>query len=119
MRLTTKAQLERHLATNGAAHETDINETDLLRAGGEGAVPVEISWQWQEAGSSKLLIAVARDISERLQAQRRLKHAASFDALTGLPNRTLFFENLRGTIELAQDKNWRVAVLCITLDQGR
>ena len=43
--LTTKAQLERHLATNGAAHETDINETELLRAGGEGAVPVEISWQ--------------------------------------------------------------------------
>jgi PAS domain S-box-containing protein len=93
--LTTAAQLERHLATNGAAHETDIVETELLRAGGEGAVPVEISWQWQEAGTSKLLIAVARDISERLQAQQRLKHLASFDGLTGLPNRTLFFQNLR------------------------
>ena len=115
--LTTAAQLERHLATNGAAHEADILETELLRAGGEGAVPVEISWQWQEAGSSKLLIAVARDISERLQAQRRLKHAASFDALTGLPNRTLFFQNLQETIELAQDKAWRVAVLFITLDR--
>ena len=115
--LTTKAQLERHLATNGAAHEADINETELLRAGGEGAVPVEISWQWQEAGSSKLLIAVARDISERRLAQQRLKHLASFDALTGLPNRTLFFQNLRETIELAQDKAWRVAVLFITLDR--
>ncbi|MDB5747071.1 MAG: diguanylate cyclase [Massilia sp.] len=115
--LTTAVQLERHLATNGAAHEADILETELLRAGGEGAVPVEISWQWQEAGTSKLLIAVARDISERLQAQRRLKHAASFDALTGLPNRTLFFQNLQETIELAQDKAWRVAVLFITLDR--
>ncbi|MBD8532863.1 MULTISPECIES: EAL domain-containing protein [unclassified Massilia] len=115
--LTTKVQLERHLATNGAAHETDIAETELLRAGGEGAVPVEISWQWTEAGSSKLLIAVARDISERLQAQQHLKHLASFDALTGLPNRTLFFQNLRETIELAQDKAWRVAVLFITLDR--
>ncbi|MET0981866.1 MAG: EAL domain-containing protein [Telluria sp.] len=115
--LTTAAQLERHLATNGAAHEADIAETELLRAGGEGAVPVEISWQWQEAGSSKLLIAVARDISERQQAERRLKHAASFDGLTGLPNRTLFFQNLRETIELAQDKTWRVAVLFITLDR--
>ena len=115
--LTTKAQLERHLATNGAAHEADINETELLRAGGEGAVPVEISWQWQEAGSSKLLIAVARDISERIQAQQSLKRLASFDALTGLPNRTLFFQNLRETIELAQDKAWRVAVLFITLDR--
>ena len=115
--LTTAAQLERHLATNGAAHEADIAETQLLRAGGEGEVPVEISWQWQEAGTSKLLIAVARDISERLQAQQRLKHLASFDALTGLPNRTLFFQNLRESIELAQDKAWRVAVLFITLDR--
>ncbi|MFC5511524.1 EAL domain-containing protein [Massilia jejuensis] len=115
--LTTASQLERHLATNGAAHEADIAETELLRAGGEGAVPVEISWQWQEAGTSKLLIAVARDISERLQAQQHLKHLASFDALTGLPNRTLFFQNLRESIELAQDKAWRVAVLFITLDR--
>ena len=115
--LTTADQLQRHLATNGAAHESDIAETELLRAGGEGAVPVEISWQWQEAGNSKLLIAVARDISERLHAQQRLKHLASYDALTGLPNRTLFFQNLREAIELAQDKAWRVAVLFITLDR--
>ncbi len=115
--LTTADQLRRHLATNGAAHESDIAETELLRAGGEGAVPVEISWQWQEAGSSKLLIAVARDISERIHAQQRLKHLASYDALTGLPNRTLFFQNLREAIELAQDKAWRVAVLFITLDR--
>ena len=115
--LTTADQLQRHLATNGAAHESDIAETELLRAGGEGAVPVEISWQWQEAGSSKLLIAVARDISERIHAQQRLKHLASYDALTGLPNRTLFFQNLREAIELAQDKAWRVAVLFITLDR--
>jgi len=115
--LTTAVQLERHLATNGAAHEADIAETQLLRAGGEGEVPVEISWQWQDAGTSKLLIAVARDISERLQAQQHLKHLASFDALTGLPNRTLFFQNLRESIELAQDKAWRVAVLFITLDR--
>jgi len=60
---------------------------------------------------------VARDISERLQAQQRLRHLASYDALTGLPNRTLFFQNLREAIELAQDKAWRVAVLFITLDR--
>jgi len=115
--LTTADQLQRHLDTNAAAHESDIAETELLRAGGEGAVPVEISWQWQEAGSSKLLIAVARDISERRHAQQRLKHLASYDALTGLPNRTLFFQNLSAAIELAQDKTWRVAVLFITLDR--
>jgi diguanylate cyclase (GGDEF)-like protein len=46
-----------------------------------------------------------------------MKHMASYDALTGLPNRTLFFQNLRDAIELAQDKDWRVAVLFISLDR--
>jgi len=122
--LATRQQLERHLGTatvQGEPPEADIVETDLLRAGGEGSVSVEISWKLHELeggqNSQRMLIAVARDISERLHAQERLRHAASYDALTGLPNRTLFFENLRDTIELAQDKNWRVAVMCITLDR--
>jgi diguanylate cyclase (GGDEF)-like protein len=64
-----------------------------------------------------MLIGVARDISERLQAAQRLKHISNYDSLTGLPNRSLFFHTLRDAIELAQDKNWRIAVLFITLDR--
>jgi diguanylate cyclase (GGDEF)-like protein/PAS domain S-box-containing protein len=115
--LATREQLERHLAAEEAAPEADVVETELLRADGRGAVPVEIGWQLQEAGGTPMLIGVARDISERLQAQQRMKHMASYDALTGLPNRTLFFQNLRDAIELAQDKHWRVAVLFISLDR--
>ncbi|HWJ93254.1 MAG TPA: response regulator, partial [Telluria sp.] len=115
--LATQAQLGRLLAGDGAPREHDVVETELLRAGGQGAVPVEISWQLQQAGGSRMLIAVARDISERLQAQQRLKHMAHYDALTGVPNRTLFFQNLRDAIELARDKQWRVAVLFISLDR--
>ena len=135
--LATRELLERHLAADAPAHGAgaapdaegaagriefgalpgDIVETELLRAGGQGAVPVEISWKLQDLGKSRMLIAVARDISERLHAQERMRHMASYDALTGLPNRTLFFQNLRDAIELARDKSWRVAVLCITLDR--
>ena len=42
---------------------------------------------------------------------------ASYDSLTGLPNRTLFYQTLRETIEIAQDKEWRIAVLFIALDR--
>ncbi|MFL6672758.1 MAG: EAL domain-containing protein [Massilia sp.] len=115
--LATREQLERHRDTEAAAHESDIVETELLRADGQGAVPVEIGWQLQEAGGTRMLIAVARDISERLHAAQRLKHLASYDGLTGLPNRTLFFQNLRDAIELAQDKHWQIAVLFISLDR--
>jgi diguanylate cyclase (GGDEF)-like protein/PAS domain S-box-containing protein len=115
--LATRGQLERLLQEDGKPREHDVAETDLLRAGGQGAVPVEIGWQKLEDGDECMLIAVARDISERLQAQQRLKHLAHYDGLTGLPNRTLFFQNLRDAIELSRDKQWRVAVLFISLDR--
>src|SRR5205085_159661 len=88
-----------------------------VRADGQGSVPVEISWQLQQLDQMRMLIAVARDISERIHAAQRLKHMSNYDSLTGLPNRTLFFQTLRDAIELAQDKRWRIAVLFITLDR--
>jgi diguanylate cyclase (GGDEF)-like protein/PAS domain S-box-containing protein len=110
-------ELTRHARPRSALREPDVTETELLRADGSGAVPVEISWQLQGAPGSAMLIAVARDISERQQAQQRLKHLASYDALTGLPNRRLFFQNLRDAVELARDKHWRVGVLFLSLDR--
>jgi diguanylate cyclase (GGDEF)-like protein/PAS domain S-box-containing protein len=115
--LATREQLDRLLQGDGAPREHDVVETELLRAGGQGAVPVEIGWQMLKDGDDRMLIAVARDISERLQAQQRMNHLAHYDALTGLPNRSLFFQNLRDAIELARDKQWRIAVLFISLDR--
>jgi diguanylate cyclase (GGDEF)-like protein/PAS domain S-box-containing protein len=115
--LGTREQLERLLHGDGAPREHDVVETELLRAGGQGAVPVEIGWQMRRSGDDRMLIAVARDISERLQAQQRMKHLAHYDALTGLPNRSLFFQNLRDAIELAREKQWCIAVLFISLDR--
>jgi predicted signal transduction protein with EAL and GGDEF domain len=115
--LATRAQLERHLADPRrrarAPTSSKPNCCAPTARRGAGGDQLAAAGGW----ASKLLIAVARDISERLQAQQRLKHMASYDSLTGLPNRTLFFQNLRDAIELAQDKNWRVAVLFITLDR--
>jgi len=115
--LAERAQLERYADPASAPREHDIVETELLRSDGQGAVPVEISWQLQQLDGMRMLIAVARDISERLHAAQRLKHMSNYDSLTGLPNRTLFFQTLRDAIELAQDKRWRIAVLFVTLDR--
>ncbi|QJE00460.1 EAL domain-containing protein [Massilia forsythiae] len=100
---------------HGKEFEHDIAETEMMCGDGQGTVPVEISWQRQPG--MHMLIAVARDITERLQAAQRLKDVSNYDSLTGLPNRTLFFQTLRDAIELAQDKNWRIGVLFITLDR--
>lgn len=102
-----------------AAHvATEELECELARRD-LSLVPVELAWHWYApAGAeSLLLIAVARDISERRQTQERLKQLAHYDSLTGLPNRSLFYQTLAQAVELAQEKTWRIVVLFIALDR--
>ncbi|KAB8043824.1 EAL domain-containing protein [Janthinobacterium aquaticum] len=97
---------------------TEVLECELARRD-LSLVPVELGWHWYAQGgaSGLLLIAVARDISERRHAQERLKQLAHYDSLTGLPNRSLFYQTLAQAVELAQEKTWRIVVLFIALDR--
>ncbi|MBJ7311508.1 EAL domain-containing protein [Rugamonas sp. CCM 8940] len=79
-------------------------------------IQVEVSRQAMPSGSDWIIVSVVRDITERKQAQQRLQHQANHDALSGLPNRTFFYETLRKTIALAGQQGWKVAVMFIDLD---
>jgi diguanylate cyclase (GGDEF)-like protein/PAS domain S-box-containing protein len=119
--LAQRAAGARSAATgDDAARAPQLADGELLRQDGS-AVPVEMYWQLQGAGEAahRTLICVARDISERRQAEERMRHMAHYDSLTGLPNRTLFYQTAAEAIELAQDKEWRVVVLFIGLDRFR
>ncbi|MDX1984846.1 MAG: EAL domain-containing protein, partial [Bryobacteraceae bacterium] len=59
------------------------------------------------------------DITARKQAEWQVLHLASYDALTGLPNRTLFYERLSQALEWAQRRDRRAALLLLDLDQFR
>ncbi|MFK3980279.1 putative bifunctional diguanylate cyclase/phosphodiesterase [Micromonospora sp. NPDC050397] len=45
-------------------------------------------------GRPRFVVAVVEDITERYELQQRLRFQALHDPLTGLPNRTLFFDRL-------------------------
>ena len=62
-------------------------------------------------------LAIGRDVTERKAVERQLQHQASYDALTGLPNRRLFHERLRDEITHADQLNRGLAVLFIDLDR--
>jgi diguanylate cyclase (GGDEF)-like protein/PAS domain S-box-containing protein len=79
-------------------------------------IQVEVSRQAMPSGSDWIIVSVVRDITERKQAQQRLQYQAHHDALTGLPNRSCFYETLRKTIALADGHGWKVAVMFIDLD---
>ncbi|MFB7916619.1 EAL domain-containing protein [Streptomyces sp. NPDC056061] len=49
-------------------------------------------------GHGRVLLSVA-DISDRRELQKRLRHLRMHDPVTGLPNRTLFFERLSSVLE--------------------
>jgi diguanylate cyclase (GGDEF)-like protein len=63
-----------------------------------------------------IILERLRNVTERKEAEKRLVQMAHFDALTGLPNRTLFYRNLAGALERARARGWCVALLCIDLD---
>jgi diguanylate cyclase (GGDEF)-like protein len=57
------------------------------------------------------------ELEAQVQARTAdLHHLAHYDALTGLPNRTLFYDSLKKSLALAVDKNWIVAVLFLDID---
>ncbi len=61
---------------------------------------------------------IDRDITERSVLYERLKHAALNDALTDLPNRALFLERLKGSVERAKrHRDYLFAVLFLDLDR--
>lgn len=58
-----------------------------------------------------------RRIIEANRAEKRIRHLAYNDVLTGLPNRALFFDQLGWRIEQAQKAGDSVAVLFLDLDR--
>ena len=59
---------------------------------------------------------IFRDITERKLVEKRLKQLALYDTLTGLPNRTLFFDRMNQLLELTKRNNYILALLYMDLD---
>ncbi|MDX6353946.1 MAG: hypothetical protein QOF98_849 [Streptomyces sp.] len=55
---------------------------------------VQVSLLRDPAGEPQYQLALMEDVTERRGLLSRLRHQATHDALTGLPNRALFFERL-------------------------
>lgn len=63
------------------------------------------------------LLGVSRDISERRQAERYMRHLAEFDALTDLPNRVLFSDRLQVALTRVKRDQTRLALMFVDLDR--
>ncbi len=85
---------------------------------------MEVSLTPIDLNNRKVLYVTARDISEKKIAEKKLieqkdvlYHQAHHDALTGLPNRTLFRERLQEGIAQARTNHYKLALFFIDLDE--
>jgi len=61
-------------------------------------------------------VALISDISERKRSEETIQYQASYDLLTSLPNRNLFYERLNWTLEQGRRKQRSFSVLLMDLD---
>jgi len=70
-----------------------------------------------DTGKAIGIIGITRDINERKLMQQQLIDLATRDSLTGLPNRTLFYDRLSFSIAQAKRKGNKLAVMLLDLDR--
>ncbi|MDP1996362.1 MAG: EAL domain-containing protein, partial [Gallionella sp.] len=68
-------------------------------------------------GNYKMSRSTIFDITERKRAEAKMIELAYYDTLTGLPNRTLFYDRLAQEIKKAHRAGLKMAVLYIDLDK--
>ena len=82
-----------------------------------GVAPMEMSFGNSKVFKERTLTCIIRDISHRKNLERKLRHLAYHDRLTGLANRELFHEDLQAALSgLENDKTRKHAVLFMDLD---
>ena len=76
-------------------------------------------WSSQEqefASAIASTVSLSLEIQKRREMEQELEHQAYHDALTKLPNRSLFIDRLDQALKLAQRSNTMLAVLFLDLD---
>lgn len=116
MRWSTEAGKEEFRRLQKTTGHTTTFETRHRRKDGS-MFDVETYCIGMEFEAEPMLFMSSRDISERKRVQEQVEHQAHYDALTGIPNRSLFYDRLTQGIILAKRERYELALLYLDLDR--
>jgi diguanylate cyclase (GGDEF)-like protein/PAS domain S-box-containing protein len=100
--------------TLSAEHPITVESMHRRKDG--STFPVEITIALLQTHTGPQVLGIARDITERKQAEARIAHLAYHDALTQLPNRVLLTDRLQQAMAQARRDQRRLAVCFLDLD---
>jgi diguanylate cyclase (GGDEF)-like protein len=107
------AFFERMLAGQVSGH---LDCRILKSTGGIRIVHIDAELERDRSGKISKLHGITQDITERCEAESKIRHLANYDSLTGLPNRRYFREQLSEAIGRSRLDGSHVAVLFLDLD---
>lgn len=111
----TLVQIEKLFSNKISSHQTE--QRFIHKLGHSVWALLNISAVRSGECTPSYLVLQLQDITERKNEEQRLIHNVFHDALTGLPNRTLFMDRLRLAVERARRRKDQVfAVLFLDLD---
>jgi diguanylate cyclase (GGDEF)-like protein len=67
-------------------------------------------------GTVMRLTGTAQDLTELVESREQIRTLAYYDSLTGLPNRLLFLDRVRGLLARARRRNDKMALMVVDLD---
>jgi len=104
-------RVQEHIASQ---YEESYESVIITRSGER--IPVEIVDQSIEWDGQPARVASIVDISERKKQEEKILYQATYDALTGLPNRSLCRDRIEQAIRAARRGSYPLALMFVDLD---
>lgn len=107
--------VQRYLDT-GQKRNIGMSREQVGRRKDGSTFPMEISLSEIKDGGIRRFTGIVRDITERKCLEEKILHLAHHDALTNLPNRSLFHDRLCQALITARRDGVRVGLMLVDLD---
>jgi diguanylate cyclase (GGDEF)-like protein len=110
-----RRELQRALDENGVVRSAEIEVYRKDRT--KKWVLMNLRVARDASGGITLYEGTVEDITDRKAAEKRVQYLAYYDALTGLPNRTLLQDRIAKALASARRQKHKVALLFLDLDR--